>query len=284
MLKRMRPGGYLAVREDRVPEASVQLERDGYAIIRHAFTADEIAATKTEIESIYEQLPPDGRGGNKRGGIEDDFRYEMFNRSGLSQQLVGRREILDVIDPLLGEDAHIIANTCWRNPARTEHRHGGGAWHIDAGPHIPLSPNQSWPDDIPHPVFAIGVHVFLMDCPLACGPTGVISGSHRSGLFPPAERLHDVDLQWQGEGVTELTARAGDVALFVSDVWHRRLPTSDEDKGRFFLQIHYARRDIAQRIKPTSIINHLQPESIERISSDRERHLLGLHAMGFYDG
>ncbi len=284
MLKRMRPGGYLAVREDRVPEASVQLERDGYAIIRRAFTADEIAATKTEIESIYEQLPPDGRGGNKRGGIEDDFRYEMFNRSGLSQQLVGRREILDVIDPLLGEDAHIIANTCWRNPARTEHRHGGGAWHIDAGPHIPLSPNQSWPDDIPHPVFAIGVHVFLMDCPLACGPTGVISGSHRSGLFTPAERLHDVDLQWQGEGVTALTARAGDVALFVSDVWHRRLPTSDEDKGRFFLQIHYARRDIAQRIKPTSIINHLQPESIERISSDRERHLLGLHAMGFYDG
>ena len=284
MLKRMRPGGYLAVREDRVPEASVQLERDGYAIIRHAFTADEIAATKTEIESIYEQLPPDGRGGNKRGGIEDDFRYEMFNRSGLSQQLVGRREILDVIDPLLGEDAHIIANTCWRNPARTEHRHGGGAWHIDAGPHIPLSPDQSWPEDIPDPVFAIGVHVFLMDCPLACGPTGVISGSHRSGLFPPAERLHDVDLQWQGEGVTVLTARAGDVALFVSDVWHRRLPTSDEDKGRFFLQIHYGRRDIAQRIKPTSIINHLQPESIERISSDRERHLLGLHAMGFYDG
>jgi len=284
MLKRMRPGGYLAVREDPVPEASVQLERDGYAIIRSAFTPDEIAVAKAEIESIYEQLPPDGRGGNKRGGIEDDFRYEMFNRSGLSQQLVGRREILDVIDPLLGEDAHIIANTCWRNPARAEHRHGGGAWHIDAGPHIPLGPDQSWPKDIPHPVFAVGAHVFLMDCPLACGPTGVISGSHRSGLFPPVERLQDVDLQWQGEGVTALTARAGDVALFVSDVWHRRLPTSDEDKGRFFLQIHYGRRDIAQRIKPTSIINHLQPESIERISSDRERYLLGLHDMGFYDG
>ena len=284
MLKRMRPGGYLAVREDPVPEASVQLERDGYAIIRSAFTPDEIAVAKAEIESIYEQLPPDGRGGNKRGGIEDDFRYEMFNRSGLSQQLVGRREILDVIDPLLGEDAHIIANTCWRNPARAEHRHGGGAWHIDAGPHIPLGPDQSWPKDIPHPVFAVGAHVFLMDCPLACGPTGVISGSHRSGLFPPVERLQDVDLQWQGEGVTALTARAGDVALFVSDVWHRRLPTSDEDKGRFFLQIHYGRRDIAQRLKPTSIINHLQPESIERISSDRERYLLGLHDMGFYDG
>jgi len=284
MLKRVRPGGYLVVREDPVPEAAVQLERDGYAIIRSAFTADEIAAAKAEIESVYEQLPPDGRGGNKRGGIEDDFRYEMFNRSGLCQQLVGRREILDVIDPLLGEDAHIIANTCWRNPAQTEHRHGGGAWHIDAGPHIPLGPDQSWPEHIPHPVFAIGVHIFLMDCPLACGPTGVIPGSHHSGLFPPVERLHDVDLEWQGEGVTALTAFTGDVALFVSDVWHRRLPTSDEDKGRFFLQIHYARRDIAQRIKPTSIVNHLQPESIERITSDRERRLLGLHHMGFYDG
>ena len=126
--------------------------------------------------------------------------------------------------------------------------------------------------------------MFLMDCPLACGPTGVIPGSHRSGLFPPVDRVHDVDLRWRGEGVTALTALEGDVALFVSDIWHRRLPTSDEDDGRFFLQIHYARRDIAQRVKPTSIVNHLQPESIERISSDRERHLLGLHHMGFYDG
>ena len=49
MLKRVRPGGYLVVREDPVPKAAVQLERDGYGIIRSVFTADEIAVAKAEI-------------------------------------------------------------------------------------------------------------------------------------------------------------------------------------------------------------------------------------------
>ena len=81
-----------------------------------------------------------------------------------------------------------------------------------------------------------------------------------------------------------MTARAGDVALFVSDVWHRRMPCTEEDEGRFFLQAHYGRRDIAQRIRPTAQVNHVSDAALARITSDRERKLLGLHDNFFYDG
>lgn len=284
MLKREWPGGYLSVRDGEVCEASVELEETGATVLRKAFDRTTIEKLRTEIEQVYESLEGDTRGGNKSRKIAEDFRYEMFNRSALSQDLIGRREILDVIEPLIGEDCHVLANTCWRNPPGEGLTHGGGGWHIDAGPHIPLSDGQTWPDDIPHPVFAVGVHIYLMDCPMKCGPTGVIRGSHKSGRPPPLDRRMDTELTWNGVGTEALTADAGDVAFFVSDIWHRRLPPEAIHPGRFFLQVHYGRRDIAQRVKPTAEINHVDECAKSRIQSDRERLLLGLHAQGFYDG
>jgi hypothetical protein len=48
--------------------------------------------------------------------------------------------------------------------------------------------------------------------------------------------------------------------------------------------VHYARRDIAQRIRTTDIVNHLSPEAIDRATTPRERQLVGLHDPFFYDG
>lgn len=278
MLRRV--GGYLFPRQDEVPEASRLLEQEGYAVLRGVLSPRQLEPVRNEIAGVYANSPRDGRAAVQ----DEDFRYEMFNKSPCAQKLAGRLEILEVIEPLLGEDCHIIANTCWRNPAGAEHRHGGGGWHIDAGPHIPRLPGTPWPAEIPYPVFAIGVHIFLEDCPIECGPTAVIPGSHTSGQPPPFDRRMDETLTCQGRGAVALTAAAGDIALFASDVWHRRLPARQGDNGRFFLQVHYARRDIAQRIKRTATVNHVDLAAVERIRSKRERRLLGLHPPGFYDG
>ena len=72
--------------------------------------------------------------------------------------------------------------------------------------------------------------------------------------------------------------------MFVSDVWHRRLPTLPGDTGRYFLQAHYARRDIAQRVRTTREVNHVSAGAAERAETDRERRLIGLHPPFFYDG
>lgn len=94
----------------------------------------------------------------------------------------------------------------------------------------------------------------------------------------------DDDLDYEGRKVVPLITRAGDAGLFVSDVWHRRMPTRDGDHGRFFLQIHYGRRDIAQRLLPTDEVNQLSPEAVARATTDRERRVVGLHPQFFYDG
>ena len=56
------------------------------------------------------------------------------------------------------------------------------------------------------------------------------------------------------------------------------------DAGRFFLQVHYGRRDLAQRLRPTSVANQLSDEAMARAATPRERTLIGLHEPRFYDG
>lgn len=284
MLTRPHPGGYLFPRIDETGEASKELESDGATLVRQVIVGEELENLRDEIAAVYDSSGPDYRDAKKERAWDNDFRYEMFNRSPLAQKAVLHRGILDVIEPLLGEDCHIIANTCWRNPPATGSAHGGGSWHIDAGPHIPLKAEQEWPESIPHPVFAIGVHLFLEDCPIASGPTAVVPGSHLSGQPPPHDRTTDVDLEYRGRGPRILEAEAGDACFFVSDVWHRRMPPHESHPGRFFLQVHYGRRDISQRIKATHELNHIDSDAMSRIDSDRERLLLGLHTQGFYDG
>ncbi|MBL6854168.1 MAG: phytanoyl-CoA dioxygenase family protein [Alphaproteobacteria bacterium] len=272
MLQRI--GGNLRVRKMPAPAASEHLEREGYAYIRGVLAPDEVGALHAEISEVFATS-----GIDRERDAKDEFRYGMLNRSALSQKAIARRAILDAIEPLLGEDCHVIANTAWRNAAG----HQGGAWHCDAGPHIPRPENVPWPDAIPYPVFAIGVHIFLEDCPMEAGPTAVLPTSHKSGRLPPKDRLWDLDLSFDNKMPVFLPAKAGDAILFVSDLWHRGTP-AQPDRGRFFLQCHYGRRDIAQRIEGTMDVNHLSPEAIARAETDRERKLIGLHERYFYDG
>ncbi len=281
MIKRGFP--YLEPRTEPAGPEAHQLEAEGYTIIRGMLDAAELAELGDDIARVFDREPGDVRNGLPPED-RDMFRYAMLNRSAAAQRAVAHPKLLAVIEPLLGEDCHVIANTAWRNPAGQPGMHGGQNWHIDAGPHIPLPEGVRWPAEIPHPVFAIGVHIYLMDCVMEDGPTGVIPGSHLSGKPPPKGRHLDEGLTYEGKGVVPLIAKAGDAGLFVSDIWHRRMPTMDGDHGRFFLQVHYGRRDIAQRLMTTDEVNQLSPEAIARAQTDREKQVVGLHRAFFYDG
>jgi hypothetical protein len=278
-----RATGYLTLRTDDVVPSAETLQSEGFVVLESVFTEDEVATLHSEVEQVFDGYPPDERSDRHPMEHWAPFRYEMFNRSAAVQEAVGHSSILEAIEPLLGEDCHIIANTAWwQAPGNDDH--AGHFWHIDAGPHVPRDAQVPWDDRIPYPVFAIAAHLFLQDCPLESGPTGVIPRSHTSGQAPPRDRMTDDDLEWNGQGVVPIIARAGDVALFVSDVWHRRQPTRDGDPGRMFVQCHYGRRDIAQRLRPTSEANQVSAEAEARAATSRQRHLIGLHRPGFYDG
>ena len=136
----------------------------------------------------------------------------MLNRSAACQRSLAHPKILEVIEPLLGDDCHVIANTAWRNPPEFK----GGFWHCDAGPHVSRPEGIEWDDRIPYPVFAIGAHFYLTDCTLADGPTAVVPGIHRSGRLAPFDQRWNEGLTYDGRSPACLIARAGDVALFVS--------------------------------------------------------------------
>jgi ectoine hydroxylase-related dioxygenase (phytanoyl-CoA dioxygenase family) len=141
-----------------------------------------------------------------------------------------------------------------------------------------------WDDRIPYPVFAIGAHILLQDCDADDGPTAVVPGSHRSGRLAPVAQLTDADLTYDGRPPALLEGRAGDVAMFSSDAWHRGTPAGSAGRGRYFLQVHYARRDIAQRVRTTVEVHHVSVAAAERATTERQRSLIGLHDPFFYDG
>ena len=275
-----RKSGYLTLRSEAVPIAAESLQSDGYVVLDGIFAGDELAALRADVERVFDEYPPDDRGDPPE--LSAPFRHEMLNRSGRVQRAIGNPRVLEIVEPLLGEDCHVIANTAWRQqPGENEHL--GRFWHIDAGPHVPRDPGVPWDPRIPYPVFAIAAHFYLWDCPIESGPTGVVPGSHMSGQAPPSQQLADDDLRWEGRGTVPVVAAAGDVALFVSDIWHRRLPPREGDPGRMFVQCHFGRRDLAQRIRPTSLANQLSEEAVARARTPRERTLAGLHPLGFYD-
>lgn len=276
-----RGGVYLRPRTEPASAATEQLEHDGYTLLTGALDAAETDALRVAVDELF--ATPDTE--LRRANDSDEYRYAALNRSAQIQQLVSNRAILDVIEPLIGEDCHVIANTAWRNPAGRAVTHGGGGWHCDAGPHIPRPAEVAWPNDIPYPIFVVAVHVLLSPMTIESGPTGVIPGSHRSGQAPPVDRRDDVDLTWNDQRVVPLVADTGDIQLFVSDIWHRRMPTLAGDPGRDFIQIHYGRRDIAQRLHTTERSHQLSAEALERAGQNpRARTVVGLHEPLFYDG
>jgi hypothetical protein len=267
----------LTVREpDDAPDASRQLEADGWVMLRGVLTRAEIDELITEIDAVFAATTPERSRTDK-----DEFRYEMLNRSAACQAVVGHPRILEAIEPLLGDDCHLIANTAWRNPPEF----GGGPWHCDAGPHVPRPEGVPWDDRIPYPVFAVAAHIMLWDCAEADGPTAVVPGSHRSGRLAPFDRMQDPDLSFDGRPPVHMLCDAGDICLFVSDAWHRGTPARPDGRGRYFLQAHYGRRDIAQRLRTTDVANQLSDDALARAASDeRARALVGLHDPFFYDG
>src|SRR4051794_24152714 len=198
-----RVGKNLSVLDDG-PPASRELEADGCTVLRSVFTPAEVEELRTELDAVFASTEPE-----RSRTDSAEFRYEMLNRSAACQAAVGHPRILAVIEPLLAEDCHVIANTAWRNPPEF----AGGPWHCDAGPHVPRAEGVEWDDRIPYPVFAIGAHLYLKDCTIADGPTAVVPGSHRSGRLAPPDRMQDADLTYDGRPPVLLTARAGDVAF-----------------------------------------------------------------------
>ena len=101
-----------------MPAATSELEADGVTHVKAVFSADEVADLRTAVDSVFRWHDADVHNAERDPELGEDFRYEMLNRSETVQRLVADRRILDIVEPLLAEDCHVVANTAWRNPPR----------------------------------------------------------------------------------------------------------------------------------------------------------------------
>jgi hypothetical protein len=208
----------------------------------------------------------------------------MFNRSALCQRAIAHPAILEVLEPLLGDDSHAIACTAWLNRPGNDQAPNGQEWHIDGGPHVPRAPGTDWPEHIPSPIFVVATQIYFHDVALDDGPTAFVPGSHTSGTPPPHGSRWELELEHRGQRCVPHLARAGDVTFFVSDVWHRRLPPAP-GCARPLLpadELRPARHRAAR--SADRHVHHASPDAIESARSQRERTLIGLHPQVFYDG
>ena len=106
MIKRISKN--LGVYAGEAPPETRQLELDGYTVMRGVFTPGEVKDLRAEIDSVFATSAPEPV-------RADAFRYQMFNRGPHSQAALAHPVILAVIEPLIGDDCHVIANTAWRN-------------------------------------------------------------------------------------------------------------------------------------------------------------------------
>ena len=96
--------------------------------------------------------------------------------------------------------------------------------------------------------------------------------------------MYDEDLTYDGRPPAVFETDAGDVVLFVSDAWHRGLPAGPGGRAAYFLQVHYARRDIAQRVRTDRRGQPgVSPRRRRGPTTERERTVIGLHDPFFYD-
>ena len=211
----------------------------------------------------------------------DEFRYQMLNHGPRSQEVVGHPAILAAIEPLLGGDCHVIANTAWRNPPTFT----GGPWHCDAGPHVPRPGRRRV--GRPHPVPGVRDRRPHHAARL---PAGVRADGGRPGQPPlgppraegaaPRSRPH-LRRAPAGAAHRRRPATCACSCRTRGTAARRRRTAAD---GRLFLQVHYGRRDIAQRLRPTAEANQLTPEACAGAVTPRQRALVGLHDAYFYDG
>ena len=147
-----------------------------------------------------------------------EFRYELLNRSAACQEAVAHPRILEVDRAAARRGLPRHREHGVAQPARLRRR----SVALRRGPAHPAPPRASR-----------GTTASRIRCSrsartstsrTARSPTvrrRSCPGSHRSGRLAPFDRMYDPDLTYDGRPPVLIEASAGDVALFVSDVWHR---------------------------------------------------------------
>ena len=255
------------------------MEEDGYIVIRGLMSRAEVAEMHQRIDALtpfsFDRKTDD------QAGI--DHLKCVFNRNPYWLQFIDRPGAIDVVEGVLGNDAHIIGQTAWRSWP------GAGGWgmHIDQQ-FFPVDEALLQSGAVKLPMFLATGHYYLNDMTLELCPTWIVPGSHTSGRGPGAKSGDDragfisgQEDEWNGVKAVPVLLQAGDFMLFRSEVWHTGSKNTTTDQTRYLLQVHYGRRVMAQRFSP--YLDFRFNHEVLAAATPRQKRMLGGHQPGAYD-
>ena len=246
------------------------LYRDGYVYLPGILSVD----TVSELRSQMDDLTAIPESFDKHTDLEDGFLNKSinnaFNHHPHFLQYLDVPDIIAIEEAVHGEDCHCIGMTSWMTGTGRPEQQLHSDWlalslpeDLMADPRVRL------------PLFITTAHFYLDDITEALGPTNFVPGSHLSGRRP------DGDIAWKGQTEKSIMCKAGDVVVFRCEIWHRGTANSS-GQTRYLLQVHYAKRMIAQKFPP--YLNRFQFDSaILEAATERQIRLLGDHRPSNYD-
>ena len=243
------------------------LDRDGCVLVREALSAGQCAEARTRIDALRPLHWDEVHRENERGTRFLDRYLCVFNRDAYWLQFLDRPGIIDLAEAALGADCHIIGETAWRSHPGFI----GEPLHVD---YRPPGAAGNFPQESSAAIFILTVQFYLCDVGRNLAPTRIAPGSHRSA--GAAAETHSLT------GAAEVVlAHAGDALVFRSDVWHAGSDNRMAHDVRYLLQVHYARREMAQHFSP--YLDWRFAPDVLAAASKRQRRLLGDHEPGAYD-
>lgn len=246
-------------------------EQDGFAFFQKAMDGGQVERLRSAMDELT-AMPEsfDKYHTAEQRGFFQKHINNAFNRAPEFLPCLDCPGVIELAEAVHGRDCHVIGMTAWvTGPGRPDQ-----GLHVDWLP-VPLPSDVAADPRVKIPALITTAHYYLNDLYEELGPTVFVPGSHRSGSRPTA------DGQWNGVGEQSFLCKAGDAALFRSDVWHRGTANTSGET-RYLLQVHYAHRMITQKFPP--YLNRFQfDEAALAQATPRQRRLMGDHPPGAYD-
>lgn len=243
--------------------------RDGFVVLRGILDASEVEAFKADIDAVFAD-PKWRENGNI---LADNIALRLFETSPRFEELLTREPIISLVEEILGNDCHLIAQNVLRNaPGQAI-----DSFHVDDAVMVPVAEGMDRHDArLQMPVFIVNTMFALTSIPsVEYGPTQYIPGSHYSGRNPNDSQAPT----FEDREPVSLLCEPGDVYLFNNQGWHRGAPNTS-DRTRYNVGNAYGRRCMAQRFFP--FMNYRMPQHVIDNADERRLRVLGFHKTGAY--
>lgn len=198
------------------PEVLADFERDGFARIRNPFTQTQIDSLSEAIESFRE---------SQNSVMAAGFRNLLKQCEGV-RRIAESKEIREIVEPLQGKKTKPVRSIFFdKTPAsnwyvtwhqdlsiaveRRIETEGYGPWSLKDG-----TVHTQPPKKILESIVSLRIH--LDECPEENGAIKFIAGSHRDGIFKPAEIAECL----KGKTSIACPAERGDIILMRPLILH----------------------------------------------------------------